>query len=37
MDNKSEQYISQFIFAQQSVIIRELKELYNSGPDTIIV
>jgi len=37
MDNKSEQCISQFIFAQQSVIIRELKELYNSGPDTIIV
>lgn len=37
MDNKSEQYISQFIFSQQSGIIRELKELYSSGPDTIIV
>jgi hypothetical protein len=37
MDNKSEQYISQFIFAQQSVIIRELKDLFSSGPDTIIV
>lgn len=37
MDNKSEQCISQFIFAQQSVIIRELKDLFSSGPDTIIV
>ncbi|MRR06653.1 MAG: PilZ domain-containing protein [Deltaproteobacteria bacterium] len=37
MDNKSEQCISQFIFSQQSGIIRELKELYSSGPDTIIV
>jgi hypothetical protein len=37
MDNKSEQCISQFIFAQQSVIIRELKDLYSSGPDLIIV
>jgi hypothetical protein len=37
MDNKSEQCVSQFIFAQQSEIIRELKDLFNSGPDTIIV
>jgi hypothetical protein len=37
MDNKSEQLISQFIFAQQSGIIRELKDLFSSGPDTIIV
>ncbi|MDD2337776.1 MAG: PilZ domain-containing protein [Geobacteraceae bacterium] len=37
MDNKSEQCISQFIFAQQSVIIRELKDLFNNGPDTIIL
>lgn len=37
MDNKIEQCISQFIFSQQSVIIRELKDLFSSGPDTIIV
>lgn len=37
MDKKSEQCISQFMFAQQSVIIRELKDLFDSGPDTIIV
>jgi len=37
MDKKSEQCISQFMFAQQSVIIRELKDLFHSGPDTIIV
>jgi hypothetical protein len=37
MDNKSEQCISQFIFAQQSGIIRELKDLFDRGPDTIIV
>lgn len=37
MDNKIEKCISQFMFAQQSVIIRELKDLFDSGPDTIIV
>ncbi len=37
MDRKSERHISQFIFAQQSKIIRELKELYTTGPDTILL
>ncbi|HOP40929.1 MAG TPA: PilZ domain-containing protein [Geobacteraceae bacterium] len=37
LDGKSEKLISQFIFAQQSQIIRELKELYDSGPDTILL
>lgn len=37
LDTKSEQCISKFIFAQQSGIIRELKDLFYSGPDTIIV
>jgi hypothetical protein len=37
MDTKSERHISQFIFAQQSKIIRELKELYTTGPDTILL
>ncbi|MDD2320836.1 MAG: PilZ domain-containing protein [Geobacteraceae bacterium] len=37
VDKKSERHISQFIFAQQSKIIRELKELYSTGPDTILL
>lgn len=37
LDSKSEKLISQFIFAQQSQIIRELKELFDSAPDTILL
>lgn len=37
LDSKNEKLISQFIFAQQSQIIRELKELYDSAPDTILL
>jgi len=36
VDNRSERVISQFIFSQQSRIIRELKDLFGSGPDNLI-
>jgi len=35
VDNRSERVISQFIFSQQSRIIRELKDLFSAGPDNL--